>query len=234
MSPLGATDHPGAWLLFAAAVRLTSLTAALVARRRAGLGRWRRSADPCRLAGRPAPSACSPSARGAVAAVDFVSPRGIGIHPGLLGGCPFGLVPRGPGNPRHRGLRLQRRLLRALERGPDRLRGRRLQRAAGLGRDGLRGGRGDRLPPGLGAHDARHRGPGGDRARARADASSRVSLPGALPRRHRLPRGRLLPPRLTRTVARVRLAPGSGSGGACPPATPSSRCASPASGSRPG
>ena len=40
MSPLGATDHPGAWLLFAAAVRLSSLTAALVARHRAGLGRW--------------------------------------------------------------------------------------------------------------------------------------------------------------------------------------------------
>ena len=36
---MGATD-PGAWLLFAAAVRLSSLTAALVARHRAGLGRW--------------------------------------------------------------------------------------------------------------------------------------------------------------------------------------------------
>jgi hydrogenase-4 component B len=37
---LGATDHLGAWLLFAAAVRLSSLTAAIVARHRGGLGRW--------------------------------------------------------------------------------------------------------------------------------------------------------------------------------------------------
>ena len=209
---MGATD-PGAWLLLAAATRLAAIAATLVARSRSGLSRS--AAFGGSVAASLVTGGVGLFALGTRPAVagPLDPPRGLGADPRLLGGRPLGLVPPGPGDPRHRRRRLQRRLLRPLEPGTHRLRGRRLQRAPRLGRDGLRGRRGDRLPPGLGAHDARHRGPGGDRARARADAPGRLPLPGALPRRHGLPRGRLLPPRLGRAVPRVRRHPRAASGG---------------------